>query len=295
MIALKSNRRVLTWLCIYPADENTSEWQKRAHVAFSVFVFGLNLFACGASAVYFIKYASDDLESSLLALSQMSGCINALYINIITFSSRHKITAVIDSLSDIYKSRESQMKSFLLSIANWIRFWAYRCTRWFHQVLDSSEQPKWIHVVNLFQVCDGFWSVFCYSTSHDIIFLLLAVKRKFRSRMRVSSVRNFVSVCNAWTKKNEKTLNFVSLSFCWKFAFRSKNDSWIFWRDPVWSDEWWNLFHFYRGDFTFHFHVSTSSSVPQNIPTFTAQIGPSWSKSKWPRASASADSIPCFG
>lgn len=118
MIALKSNRRVLIWLCIYPADENTSELQKRAHIAFSVFVFGLNLFACGASAVYFIKYASDDLESSLLALSQMSGCINALYINIITFFYRHKITAVIDSLSDIYKSRESQMKSFLLSIAN---------------------------------------------------------------------------------------------------------------------------------------------------------------------------------
>lgn len=111
MIAIETNRRVLTWLCIYPADKNASKWQVRAYIAFSAFVFGVNMFACGASAVYFYKHASADLESSLLALSQMSGCFSVWYTGIIMFLSRRKITAVIDSLSDIYKFRKSQLKS----------------------------------------------------------------------------------------------------------------------------------------------------------------------------------------
>lgn len=98
MIVLETNRRVLTWLCIYPADENTSKWQKRAHIAFSAFVFAANIFVFGASCIYFYKYASADLATSLMALCQISAWFSVLYIGIITFLSRHKITAVIDSL-----------------------------------------------------------------------------------------------------------------------------------------------------------------------------------------------------
>lgn len=62
MIILESNVRLLTWLGVYPAEENASLWRKRAYRAFSVMVFASNLFGFLSSASFLMKYGTADLE-----------------------------------------------------------------------------------------------------------------------------------------------------------------------------------------------------------------------------------------
>lgn len=109
MIALKTNREVLRWLCVYPAEENASKWKKGIYAAFGAFILCTNSFAFGASTVYFLRNTSNDLESSLLALGQLAGCANVIYISIITFLMRRKIAACLDSLSKIYNDCKNSL------------------------------------------------------------------------------------------------------------------------------------------------------------------------------------------
>lgn len=103
-IPLETNRFVLTWLCVYPADESTSKWQKMVHFMFGLAVFTANSLVFIVSISFFAKNVSIDLEEALFALIQMAGSGNILYVSIISYISRHKITTIFNSLSKIYES-----------------------------------------------------------------------------------------------------------------------------------------------------------------------------------------------
>lgn len=102
MIAFQENRRIFTWLCVYPAHENTTEWKMRAYYAAAASAFLVNVYSVITSAAYFYRFASADLASALLAVVQISGCINGLYISMITWIFRHKIISLVNSLQEIY-------------------------------------------------------------------------------------------------------------------------------------------------------------------------------------------------
>lgn len=56
-----------------------------------------------ASAIFFLKFVSVDLNQSLYAMFQIAAYTNVTYIYIAAFLLRHKITAVFDSLTEIYE------------------------------------------------------------------------------------------------------------------------------------------------------------------------------------------------
>lgn len=103
MIAFLENRKIFTWLCVYPADkERTTKWKKTAYYAVAASTFLVNVYSVITSAVYFYEYASADLAPALLAVVQISGCTNGLYIYTITWILRHEIVSVINCLQVIY-------------------------------------------------------------------------------------------------------------------------------------------------------------------------------------------------
>lgn len=104
MIPLETNRRVLTWLCVFPSEEGTSWHMKVAHIAFCSFVLGMNVVSCIVSVAFLLKYISNDMEQCLFAFVQICGEVNMSYIIIITYLLRHKITATYNSLADIYRT-----------------------------------------------------------------------------------------------------------------------------------------------------------------------------------------------
>lgn len=106
MIPLKTNRHVLTWLCVFPPEEGTTKKKRIAHVVFSLTIFGINAGSFFVSLAYFMKYMSIDLEQSIFAIVQMLGEVNMTYISVITFILRDEVSATYKSLSKIYKERE---------------------------------------------------------------------------------------------------------------------------------------------------------------------------------------------
>lgn len=111
MKPLVTNQQVLTWLCICK-NETSSRMEKLAHISFSVFVSVFLFWGDLSSLMFFIKFATVDLEESLYALFQVAGLSGMVYLIFVVPFSRHAIAATFDSLSKIYDaSKQIDWKS----------------------------------------------------------------------------------------------------------------------------------------------------------------------------------------
>lgn len=107
MIPLKTNRLILTWLCVYQNDDMQSgKREQLMHCAFALSILCMHIIGFVASAAYFVKFFTIDFEESLFALLQMCGTANMIYITMITFMLRHQITDIFITISAIYAECE---------------------------------------------------------------------------------------------------------------------------------------------------------------------------------------------
>ena len=103
MIPLETNRRILTWFCVYQRENVQMEERERLmHRAFALFIFAMNSIGFIVSVAYFVKFVTIDFEEALFALLQLCGEGNMMYINVITFMLRRKITDIFNAISAIY-------------------------------------------------------------------------------------------------------------------------------------------------------------------------------------------------
>lgn len=103
---LATSQKVLTWLCVYPADRNTSFLKKCAYVALYFYVLIGNMSVLISSMVYFATYVSTDFELSLYAVFQIAAYTSSTYLMLLAYTLRYKITAVFDGLARIYDASE---------------------------------------------------------------------------------------------------------------------------------------------------------------------------------------------
>lgn len=106
MVPLRTNRQVLTWLCVYPSEEGDSKLMKLAHISFTLTILAVNLLAFGISMYSFIHLVNTNLEASLLCLLQMVAEMSAIYIIVITVYNRRDISAIFTTLTKIYGTRK---------------------------------------------------------------------------------------------------------------------------------------------------------------------------------------------
>lgn len=99
VVPLKANRRVLTWLCIYPAAEGTSKWKKLTYNVFTSSIFAYNVFAISVS----IQSFDNDIEQFVFTMLHFVAEVNSVYIFTTTLNLRHEITATINQLTEIYR------------------------------------------------------------------------------------------------------------------------------------------------------------------------------------------------
>ena len=100
---LVTNRRVLTWLCVYPSERTTTKSQQLAYLAFSFIVFTGILSSLIASVAFFIKHVSTDLEVALYAVSQIAAAASILYAILMTYFQRRGIATIFQQLAAIYE------------------------------------------------------------------------------------------------------------------------------------------------------------------------------------------------
>lgn len=108
MEPLKTNQQVLTWLCVFPADQMTSKRKQLAYICLALTtVLSMSTISSG-SVVFFVKYASTDLENALYALFQIFDCVGFLYACLVFFLSRHRIPSMFVNLAKIYRSSKNR-------------------------------------------------------------------------------------------------------------------------------------------------------------------------------------------
>lgn len=139
MKPLSTNRGMLSWLCILPANENASKCENILHIAFTVALIALEMSIFISSGAFILENASTDLQVSLHAVFQIIAAIGLTYMMISGLIFRRKVAAMIQTLSNFYnKSKEpfqlNQILSFILKF--------YRRKGKFSSFLDLGKQQK---------------------------------------------------------------------------------------------------------------------------------------------------------
>lgn len=102
MKPLVTDQRIMTWLCLLPAKENISKGRKGVSLLLVLGIIVANLTVISSSSMYVIKYASVDLQETLVGLCQAIGVIPMTNSIVIAFVHRHKIPPIFEKLSEIY-------------------------------------------------------------------------------------------------------------------------------------------------------------------------------------------------
>lgn len=102
MKPLKSLRKWLKWLCVFPKTNDTSTLDKTWCAIFTFIIFCGNLFAVIASAAFISKYMKSDLQKTLYALFQFGSFFIMSYTMVMVLFVRGKIVEMFEKLSDIY-------------------------------------------------------------------------------------------------------------------------------------------------------------------------------------------------
>lgn len=106
MIPLKTNRQVLTWLCVCRPPKTTSEWKKRIFIVFGTAVFVSNIASLILDIIFLSKTIKVDLGESYYIMFQIGASSNRTNALIIGIFIRGKINALFDNLTDIYDARK---------------------------------------------------------------------------------------------------------------------------------------------------------------------------------------------
>lgn len=111
MMPLKTNRRVLMWLCVWPSSQVISIWKKIGYIIFALSVFGFAVYPITLDiGLLMMSLHTGDLETSFQAIYQMSVSANiayaCTYACILIFVLRNKINDIFEELIKIYDARK---------------------------------------------------------------------------------------------------------------------------------------------------------------------------------------------
>lgn len=102
MEPLVTNRRVMTWLYMCPADESTSKKKRMLSVAFIFFMTTITLCSSILSVIFIVNYLSIDAVYQVSAEAAVSNVI------IVAIFMRQRIKAIFTQLSEIYTVSKHQ-------------------------------------------------------------------------------------------------------------------------------------------------------------------------------------------
>lgn len=106
MEPLVTTKRVLVWLWMCPADENSSKWKKIACYIFALAIFVLNLLHIIVYIIFVTESMSIDFERSLFAAMLSIYVCGIQFITIFAFAFQQKIDHILKKLSNIYRYSE---------------------------------------------------------------------------------------------------------------------------------------------------------------------------------------------
>lgn len=109
MKPLVTAQRMLTWLSVFPIDENVSLKKRLAYTSFTTIILTGLLGAVVSGSVYFMKYQSIDLQQALYAVLHLTLVTQALYMYAIIYRMRYKTKMAFQHLTNIYNQRKYRL------------------------------------------------------------------------------------------------------------------------------------------------------------------------------------------
>lgn len=119
MKPLATIRRILTWLCICPFDQNTSIRKKTLFMISTWFLFAFEVSYLVSSIVFFANNVLVDVEKCLYAVLQVAASSSLVYKVIVAFILRKRINHFFGTLQTIYE--ESKLEWMENSSIDWNR------------------------------------------------------------------------------------------------------------------------------------------------------------------------------
>lgn len=107
MVPLAAHRRVWTWIGLCSFDENPSKWKNMLYFMLNMILSTSFVGAIFASGAFVMAFLPTDLEGSLHALFQVTAYTGLVYVVIVAFIVRHKITDIFSKLTEIYEQSKS--------------------------------------------------------------------------------------------------------------------------------------------------------------------------------------------
>lgn len=104
MILLETNRKILVWLSIYPANRTIPPIERFRNMTFSFIIFIVSSITVVASFAAALTFKSDDLENALYAIAQIAGIGSEFYMYTIGLILRKKITHLFDQYQEMYEA-----------------------------------------------------------------------------------------------------------------------------------------------------------------------------------------------
>lgn len=106
---METNRRILMWVSLIPADKGISSIRKFASKLLCLSIFATVLSVSISSWAFYFKFVSIDLQKSLYAFAQIAAFTSMTYAIIVTFFIRHRFPAIFESLNKICETSESAL------------------------------------------------------------------------------------------------------------------------------------------------------------------------------------------
>lgn len=107
MEPLPTSQKVMTWLCMCPADKSTSIKKLIHYAGYTSVTVIMSLGGLLAGIGYIVKFAKTDFGSSLYAVVQVAGYLALLNLIIFGLINRHRIASIFTELSNIYNSSKN--------------------------------------------------------------------------------------------------------------------------------------------------------------------------------------------
>lgn len=96
------DQRILMWLCVLPASENTGKLKRFTKIVLVSALIATDLTILAASSLYAVKFVSIDLKEFSIALDSIISAIPMGNTIAMAYLYRHKIPSIFKSLSAIY-------------------------------------------------------------------------------------------------------------------------------------------------------------------------------------------------
>lgn len=108
---LEQNQYIFTWLSICQVKNESAKWKKHFRLIITSLIIITECLALLASSLFIYRFVESDLPNCLYALFQVAALFSAIYMWIVAFILRHRISKMFAKFQAVYQKSNVLLKN----------------------------------------------------------------------------------------------------------------------------------------------------------------------------------------